>query len=91
MGTRLYRFAQAKYEASLSFEPDVVIFALGTNDTNASMWGSNSQYVNAYIDLIRQYQNLPSHPAVYVTTALKRADNEMQNLRVEDDESIVVA
>lgn len=78
-------FAKAEYQASLAYEPDAVIFALGTNDTYATRWDSNNEYANDYIELIRTYQNLPSHPAVYVTTALKRADNLMMNERVEQN------
>lgn len=76
-------FAKSEYQASLAYEPDAVIFALGTNDTYAGRWKSNDDYANEYIELIRTYQNLPSKPAVYVTTALKRADNLMMNERVE--------
>lgn len=78
-------FAKTEYEASLAYEPDVVIFALGTNDVYASRWDSNTDYANEYIELIRTYQQLPSKPAVYITTALKRADNLMMNERVEQN------
>ena len=78
-------FAKAEYEASLAYQPDAVIFALGTNDVYASRWDSNSDYVNEYIELIKTYQGLPSKPAIYITTALKRADNLMMNDRVEQN------
>ena len=78
-------FAKAEYEASLAYQPDAVIFALGTNDVYASRWDSNADYVNEYIELIKTYQGLPSKPAIYITTALKRADNLMMNDRVEQN------
>ncbi len=78
-------FAKTEYQASLAFNPDVVIFALGTNDTYATRWDSNDDYANEYIQLIRTYQDLPSKPAIYITTALKRADNLMMNERVEQN------
>lgn len=78
-------FAKAQYDASIAYNPDVVIFALGTNDLYATRWKANDDYINSYIELIRSYQALDSKPTVYVTTALKRADNAMMNTRLESN------
>ena len=76
-------FAKEQHEASLAFEPDVVICALGTNDSRYNIWTSNSSFIDTYIDIIDTYRALDSKPAIYITTTLQRADDLMNNERVE--------
>ncbi len=76
-------FAKQQHEESLAFEPDVVICALGTNDSRYNIWTSNSSFIDTYIDIIDTYRALDSKPAIYITTTLQRADDLMNNERVE--------
>lgn len=55
-----------EYPASKSFEPDVVIIMLGTNDTKPQNWKHKDQYVGDYKDLVEQYKSLKSHPKIWI-------------------------
>jgi lysophospholipase L1-like esterase/predicted N-acetyltransferase YhbS len=55
-----------EYASSLRSSPDIVIIQLGTNDSKPENWQYKSNFVNDYKELINNYKNLPSHPAVYV-------------------------
>jgi alpha-L-fucosidase len=54
-------FADAK-----SFNPDVVIIKLGTNDTKSWNWKFKDDFISDGTNLILEFQNLPSHPRVYI-------------------------
>ncbi len=58
---------EAAFAASKSYGPDIVVIQLGTNDTKTWNWknGVNS-FRSDYEEMIRIYQDLPSHPKVYV-------------------------
>ena len=61
---------QAKYTESLDFQPDIVVIMLGTNDSKALNWdGHKAEYVDDALALIQSYENLPSHPTVYVAAS----------------------
>ncbi len=55
-----------EYRASLTYEPDIVVIMLGTNDTKDSNWGKIGAYVSDYRALIEQYRALPSRPTIYI-------------------------
>ena len=59
-----------QYNASIEWNPDVVIIMLGTNDSIPSNWQYKDQYLKDYIDLINTYKALPSNPDVYVALSL---------------------
>ena len=51
-----------------SFLPDIVIIKLGTNDSKPWNWKYKDEYVQDYIDLVHEFEKLPSQPKVYVCT-----------------------
>lgn len=65
------------YQKSLAFEPDIVTIMLGTNDSKDAIWSQLSpsyitrgdQYEAELRNLVQTYQNLPSHPTVYIATS----------------------
>ena len=62
--------AQPEYQASLDFQPDIVIIMLGTNDSKPK----NSDriaaaYKDDFLALIESYQNLSSNPKIYIATS----------------------
>jgi lysophospholipase L1-like esterase len=50
--------AQAEYAASNSFDPDVVVIMLGTNDAKPGNWAHESDFEGDYADLIHHYESL---------------------------------
>ena len=56
----------SEFIASHSFNPDIVVIMLGTNDTKTNNWTLNDQFVSDYTDLISSYKNLDSRPIVYI-------------------------
>ena len=57
---------QDLYSQSLSFQPDVVVIMLGTNDTKPQNWQHREQFQSDYALLIHRYHSLPSHPRVWL-------------------------
>ena len=53
------------YEQSKAFEPNIVVFMLGSNDSKAFNW-NRENFKKDYTALVRSYMELPSHPTVYV-------------------------
>jgi len=49
-----------------SFNPDVVIIKLGTNDTKPWNWKYKNEFVYDYEKFIDEFQALPSHPRIYI-------------------------
>lgn len=75
------------------FAPDIVVFALGTNDAGHAvnqfsgdlMDGFMDDFYSDYKKLILSYGELPSVEDVYVTTTLPRENNaEKGNVLVSD-------
>ena len=60
--------AEPRYAASLQSVPDVVILMMGTNDSKPQNWRFKELYSAQLLALIRQYQQLPTAPRVYVAT-----------------------
>ncbi len=58
-----------RYAASLKSAPDVVILMMGTNDAKPLNWRFKELYSEQLMALIRQYQQLPTAPRVYVATS----------------------
>ena len=56
-----------QYRAALKFQPDVVIIALGTNDSRPENIGKQREnFVPDYLDLIRSFRSLESKPVVWI-------------------------
>ncbi len=60
-----------EYADSNTSDPDIVIIKLGTNDARAMTGEERAQmWETQFEELIRNYQNLESHPQVYVVSCL---------------------
>jgi len=55
---------QNAYQESMSFQPDIVIIMLGTNDTKPQNWKFADAFVNDYIRLVHSFKSLYSKPRV---------------------------
>ncbi len=54
------------YRQALASEPDIVIIMLGTNDAKPENWIYSEDYVSDYCDLIDRFQELSTHPEVWI-------------------------
>jgi hypothetical protein len=65
-----------EFTAAKALLPDVVVFWLGGSDTKPENWVYEAQFLTDMVDMIREFQNLPSHPKVVVmlSVAYKDAD-----------------
>jgi len=54
------------FELALEFEPDIVIIALGTNDSKPQNWVYKDQFYSDYTDLVNVFRNLNSRPEIFV-------------------------
>ena len=66
-----------KYNEVLGWKPDVVVIDLGTNDSKESNWTHKDEFVSNYKELIESFQNLESHPTVFICKPLPAYDNNM--------------
>ena len=53
------------YKETLDFQPDIVIFMLGSNDSKAVNWNAEN-FRKEYKEVVASYVNLESKPKVYV-------------------------
>lgn len=53
------------YTESRDYNPDIVLFMLGTNDTKKINWDKEN-FINDYKFLLEGYRHLPSEPKVYI-------------------------
>jgi len=58
------------YRESLSWEPDIVILMLGTNDTKPWNWQPEA-FRQGYSYLVDSYLSLPSHPQVVLVAPIR--------------------
>ncbi len=49
-----------------NFQPNIVVICLGTNDTKSGNWQYESDFIPDYEAMIQTFQNLGSHPTVYL-------------------------
>jgi lysophospholipase L1-like esterase len=56
------------YADSTTNQPDIVVIMLGTNDSKPQNWAHKIDFISDYKRLIHHYQNLASHPKVYLNT-----------------------
>lgn len=64
-GDKPYR-QQAEYGAALAFAPDIVVIALGTNDTKPQNWRHAARFADDYRALIAVFRALPSKPRIFL-------------------------
>jgi lysophospholipase L1-like esterase len=54
------------HHPALDSNPNIVIIALGTNDSKTAIWsGHKNEFVGDFVTMIKEFQALPSHPKVY--------------------------
>jgi len=54
------------HHRALKSQPEVVIIALGTNDSKTGIWSAHKdEFAADYVAMVREFQALPSHPTVW--------------------------
>ncbi len=79
---------KSMYDGSIAYNGDVVIIGLGANDAGINepvRWLSNDNFINSYVELIREYQALPSKPAIYLTTTTARYDQAVATVMIQEN------
>ena len=56
------------FELSSSFNPDVVLIMLGTNDSRQPNWKGAQPYLRDYREMLAHYSSLASKPLIYALT-----------------------
>jgi len=58
---------QGKFQGAKSFNPNVVVIMLGTNDTKLQNWNKFKKDFEAdYKDMIKQFAELPAKPRIFI-------------------------
>ncbi len=57
---------EARYEEVLTWNPDIVIIKMGTNDAKPKNWLYKEQFVTDYIDFVDSFKSLTSKPKIYL-------------------------
>ena len=58
---------QPEFQLAQKYQPDIVIIKLGTNDSKPRNWDGHSQeYIEDYREMIKIFQDLDSHPLVFL-------------------------
>ena len=65
-GRTMLRKADAfDHRPALESAPDIVVIALGTNDSKTGIWEVHKdEFVDDYVAMVKEFQALPSHPRV---------------------------
>lgn len=58
------------FQKAQEFQPDVVFIDLGGNDTKPQNWKYKPAFNSDYTEMIRIFENLPSHPHIYISSPL---------------------
>lgn len=61
---------EEKYKQSLEFNPDIVIIALGTNDSKPHNWKYGDEFQNDLMTMVVSFQVLPSSPNIFLCRPL---------------------
>uniref|UniRef100_UPI004055D0B8 GDSL-type esterase/lipase family protein n=1 Tax=Agathobacter sp. TaxID=2021311 RepID=UPI004055D0B8 len=56
------------YENSLSYDPDILIFMMGTNDTKPYNWKGKDAFIAAYEKVLESYMETDAPPQLYICT-----------------------
>lgn len=64
-GWRAY-IKQDEHQQALDFNPEIAICNLGINDIMDYRAGHAAEFIPDYLELIRAYQQLPSHPKIFI-------------------------
>jgi lysophospholipase L1-like esterase len=55
-----------QFDRSHTYDPDIVVIMLGTNDAKPANWKYREHFVSDYGKLIESYRTLPSQPHIYI-------------------------
>ena len=88
LGDRPYR-TETLCTKSRAFAPDIVVILLGANDSKTFNWDTEVAGMRVYPDLfetdmrelVTVYQNLPSHPKVFLATPLPAFPDDSGTVR----------
>jgi len=61
---------QPQYNYTFSFNPDIILIKLGTNDSKSGNWKPD-KYKAAYEEMIDEFRAMPSNPVIYMVTPAK--------------------
>lgn len=62
---------QQEFAKAVNFRPDVIIIALGINDTSVKEWQANKAgFVKDYRTLISSFKRLPSEPSIWLANLM---------------------
>lgn len=89
-GTKPY-WKEERYEQSISFQPDIVVLMLGTNDTKKENWKSGEDFKKDYEAMVGEYEKIKSKPGILLLTppALFQKDQTEQGIKAEVDTVIL--
>lgn len=78
---------EKRYEQSVSFEPDIVVLMLGTNDTKEENWKGSEAFRKDYEALIEEYEKLDTKPTVILLTppVLYQSSEIITDVRASSD------
>lgn len=78
---------EKRYEQSVSFEPDIVVLMLGTNDTKEENWKGSEAFRKDYEALIEEYEKLDTKPTVILLTppVLYQSGEMITDVRASSD------
>ena len=88
--------ATSQMKAALAYNPDVVLFWFGGNDSFKDVWDAHKGEFKAdYTSLVRAFQALPSHPKtllvrlwVFVNTPVQKTVLDQEILPIIDQMAI---
>jgi lysophospholipase L1-like esterase len=66
----------SQFQDALTFEPDIVIVMLGTNDAQPSLHQYSTSFVDNYLKLVDAFQALPSDPQIWIVLPPPIFDNQ---------------
>jgi lysophospholipase L1-like esterase len=61
---------EAMYKEVLSWNPDIVIIKLGTNDSKPQNWQFKDQFESDYREFIQSFKKLPGKRKIYICTPI---------------------
>lgn len=59
---------EKSYKNSLAYEPDILIFMMGTNDSKPYNWNGKEKFLEAYENLLNSYMEKEHAPQLYICT-----------------------
>lgn len=54
------------FAKACAFQPEIIVIALGTNDSKPQNWKYREKFTANYVSIIRQLRALPSNPRIFI-------------------------